>query len=1299
MAKKTLQLKAFEGGINQSADPRDIAENELEEIVNAYVSKTGRIVMPGDCRANVLLKNAYDTNVSPWSIESVLSTSQTSITSGYGLFTFAHDYDFGEWASVIGWNPKEVPTEFICINNGPYIDIWQSNWSTSTESGTPVAQQDSSFSLSIIGVGTVEEDDSGNKPLIDYYFVDGGLRICDGNFLEQDDGLNVDETFSATDTILTHSATGTTLDNNKYLNTYIRIGSEILKIVGIGVGTINVKRGQLGTTATTHADSSYSSIIYINIPKIFTHISGPLLEKANANISINRWIEDCQYPEAPDNYGEDALTIFNNMDILGLDTDLALNITDTVYPTLPEKVFMSFKEASSELEYGLHDDGNFERSSIAGEDGIIMEISKSGGAVLLTEDNSSVQQEGFNIGSIIVLSGTTDAAYDGSYEIIGYGDTHNKIKIAAEFSEIYAQVGTERVILEKNSLSDELKNKYIFGMSFLYGGGGEEQQESNITIARVRATGSTINDIEANGYLPDAVANMGNSTGWNSMDASYGNVTGFSYVEANEWDQVSAWGVAKDSNGTYLYNTSSASSVEITAETYYDVYIELGTYTDGGLNVGVGWNTAAGKASADNYTLTNLGNNSTHVCRVKSPATANLNSAIQVIIEGTTNASIYIGRVQVSPVNSEEMSALTAIDFRAILGSLRTQLSFLCNYSRSGSTQNNSWNERIDGFRIYIKQVNISSTELVNEWLLLSECDIKKGTYKLFPNNDISKPLQLEATWNATDSTPDTDALVTSDLLGDFIQNIPLDTYESENGYKADTNLFAMYKTSTIINRKVFIGNLKIGDRTYPDRMLRSDIDKFDIFPSDGAHYIDVAVGDGDDIIKLESTGENLIQFKKNAAYLIKVTSEGEELASTWQGLGVKSPSQVCKAGNGIAWVNNNGLYYFDGEDFKELIAGKLDMESWIVNEDEDTPVVIGYDSKSSKLIINTMKADDTGSYGSKTNTSGGYIYDFKTESFVRSANLFSTYVPCDEDMDKLQSKYIDGADNKSYNNTLKFGGQVQAGGASNGDGSSGYEIYTSAILGYDVIRTNMANMPISNKLIIAKEDSLMNSKHINTWDDRPHSLWNHTNSADEFNITTRDIDFADPSRRKKVYKVYVTFKAGKYMSGVILKYATNGSNDFADANIFQSTTYYDNAKGFDSYNGGTSTEDWITVGLKPTSSINNIYSMQLKFEYANAGAFSRNAQTSGVNTITLASNGSAVNDYYNGMPIYILHSNASSMEEKRITGYVGSTKVATVNSNWDVKPDGGTYYDVGYIRREFAINDITITYRNKPIK
>ena len=108
MAKKTLQLKSFEGGVNQSADPRDIAENEFETIVNAYVSKRGRIIMPGDCYNNVLIKNFYDKNVSPESVSTNVAGNQSSITSGYGLFTFAHDYDFGEWGWAVGWNPKKL---------------------------------------------------------------------------------------------------------------------------------------------------------------------------------------------------------------------------------------------------------------------------------------------------------------------------------------------------------------------------------------------------------------------------------------------------------------------------------------------------------------------------------------------------------------------------------------------------------------------------------------------------------------------------------------------------------------------------------------------------------------------------------------------------------------------------------------------------------------------------------------------------------------------------------------------------------------------------------------------------------------------------------------------------------------------------------------------------------------------------------------------------------------------------------------------------------------------------------------
>lgn len=50
-------------------------------------------------------------------------------------------------------------------------------------------------------------------------------------------------------------------------------------------------------------------------------------------------------------------------------------------------------------------------------------------------------------------------------------------------------------------------------------------------------------------------------------------------------------------------------------------------------------------------------------------------------------------------------------------------------------------------------------------------------------------------------------------------------------------------------------------------------------------------------------------------------------------------------------------------------------------------------------------------------------------------------------------------------------------------------------------------------------------------------------------------------------------------------------------------------------------------------------------------------------NTITLGVLASAVNDYYNGMSIYILNQNNCIMDKRTITDYVGSTKVATLDS------------------------------------
>ena len=84
-------------------------------------------------------------------------------------------------------------------------------------------------------------------------------------------------------------------------------------------------------------------------------------------------------------------------------------------------------------------------------------------------------------------------------------------------------------------------------------------------------------------------------------------------------------------------------------------------------------------------------------------------------------------------------------------------------------------------------------------------------------------------------------------------------TYESENGYQADTSLFARYKTAAVVDRKVFIGNIKRVNDTFPDRMIRADIDKFDSFPDDGTHDIDVAPSDGESIVHLHAVGNKLI--------------------------------------------------------------------------------------------------------------------------------------------------------------------------------------------------------------------------------------------------------------------------------------------------------------------------------------------------------------------------------------------------------------------------------------------------------
>ena len=69
-------------------------------------------------------------------------------------------------------------------------------------------------------------------------------------------------------------------------------------------------------------------------------------------------------------------------------------------------------------------------------------------------------------------------------------------------------------------------------------------------------------------------------------------------------------------------------------------------------------------------------------------------------------------------------------------------------------------------------------------------------------------------------------------------------------------------------------------------------------------------------------------------------------------------------------------------------------------------------------------------------------------------------------------------------------------------------------------------------------------------------------------------------------------------------------------------------------------------------------------------------AQAGASTTITLAADESAMDDAYNGKTIKITGGTGSG-QIKTISDYVGSTKVATVDSSWSSNPDNTSTYEI----------------------
>lgn len=99
--------------------------------------------------------------------------------------------------------------------------------------------------------------------------------------------------------------------------------------------------------------------------------------------------------------------------------------------------------------------------------------------------------------------------------------------------------------------------------------------------------------------------------------------------------------------------------------------------------------------------------------------------------------------------------------------------------------------------------------------------------------------------------------------------------------------------------------------------------------------------------------------------------------------------------------------------------------------------------------------------------------------------------------------------------------------------------------------------------------------------------------------------------------------------------------------------------------------------GIGVTGAVLAIFSIENRFDAAETLIVNKGtAQAGAFGDITLASGASSTDDYYNDA-VVVTTGGTGAGQARQITDYVGSTRVATVDSNWATTPDNTTTYAI----------------------
>ena len=422
-------------------------------------------------------------------------------------------------------------------------------------------------------------------------------------------------------------------------------------------------------------------------------------------------------------------------------------------------------------------------------------------------------------------------------------------------------------------------------------------------------------------------------------------------------------------------------------------------------------------------------------------------------------------------------------------------------------------NKRISGARIYWK------TEENDNYFLLGELDFIDNGFKWLPEADLLAVDLSDSSHSGTFLTYTTIAKGISPESSNIV-----DTFKSINGFSSEVkSLDAKYKTAVVQGRRTYIGNIKRPDgKTYPDRIVKSQVNRFDTFP-EGMGVVDVAIRDGENIVKLEAFADRILQFKENSLYIINVSENIDFLEDTYRNRGCAFDYHVTKTDIGIAWFNIHGVYLYNGKEVSELLVkegiraiSESDWEAFITDatDDPDTSsAMIGYIPKKKQILI-------------KNENNDVYIYDFVLRAWTTGSGRIT-------ESTAMTNFALDADQNLFY---------------------------------------------VDNTTTVRK-----------TWQPSPQSTTN-------FIYKTPDIDFGQPSVRKKVYRVRISYKGDA--DTLTVGYSVNGdTNTIVDFEGTDSTTGKPSGSTDTTpLHDKTDLTVWHHAELKPdtSSEANNIYSFQL---------------------------------------------------------------------------------------------------------